>query len=164
MIISVPTVPLIVDALPAKTSINVTWQINKGDVAGYHYFVEYRKYGEHKFQSGPPEKRNTWSVINNLTSGSSYEVKVVAESGKFKARSEIRLVTTAKTDEVASAVYNAEWFIIMMVVLALLILILFIVCLVKRSRGDKYHVQEKEKLRGLENDEKKTAQYNGFND
>ena len=25
-------------------------------------------------------------------------------------------------------------------------------------------VQEKEKLRGLENDEKKTAQYNGFND
>ncbi|XP_076102327.1 neuroglian-like isoform X2 [Mytilus galloprovincialis] len=161
---NMPTVPLIVDALPAKTSINVTWQINKGDVAGYHYFVEYRKYGEHKFQSGPPEKRNTWSVINNLTSGSSYEVKVVAESGKFKARSEIRLVTTAKTDEVASAVYNAEWFIIMMVVLALLILILFIVCLVKRSRGDKYHVQEKEKLRGLENDEKKTAQYNGFND
>jgi len=25
-------------------------------------------------------------------------------------------------------------------------------------------VQEKEKLRGLDNDEKKTAQYNGFND
>ncbi|CAC5396287.1 NRCAM [Mytilus coruscus] len=161
---NMPTVPYILDALPAKTSINVSWQINKGDVAGYHYFVEYRKYGEHKFESGPLEKRNTWSVINNLTSGSSYEVKVVAESGNFKARSEIKLVTTAKTDEVASAVYNAEWFIIMMVVLALLILILFIVCLVKRSRGDKYHVQEKEKLRGLENDEKKTAQYNGFND
>ena len=161
---SKPTIPYIQEAIPGKTFINVTWKINKNDTAGFNYFVEYRKYGDHEYIAGPYEQRNNWQLVTNLTSGQTYEIRVVAKSGNYISPSPPRVVTTTGTAAVASAVYEATWFIIMMVVLALLLLILLIVCLVKRSRGDKYHVQEKEKLRGLDNDEKKTAQYNGFND
>lgn len=161
---SVPTQPRILEAIPGKNFLNVSWEIKKADVAGYYYFVEYRKLGEQKFKNGSMERLKTWTLIKNLTEATQYEVCVVAQSGYLTSRSEKKSISTLGTVAVASAVYEATWFIIMMVVLALLLLILIIVCLVKRSRGDKYHVQEKEKLRGLENEEKKTAQYNGFND
>ncbi|XP_055958348.1 neuroglian isoform X2 [Patella vulgata] len=47
-----------------------------------------------------------------------------------------------------SNILSSGWFIGMMVAIAILLLILIIVCIIKRNRGDKYHVQEKERLRG----------------
>lgn len=159
-----PTEPIIQSAIPGKTFVNVSWMINRNDTAGFDYYVEHRRYGDVQFIRGQVEQRNNFFVVSNLTSGQTYDIRVVAQSGHYVSASTTKTVTTTGTAAVASAVYEATWFIIMMVVLALLLLIVIIVCLVKRSRGDKYHVQEKEKLRGLENDEKKTAQYNGFSD
>lgn len=48
---------------------------------------------------------------------------------------------TVTEEVVQSAVVTEGWFIGMMVALALLLLIVFIVCFIKRSRGDKYHGQ-----------------------
>lgn len=49
-------------------------------------------------------------------------------------------------------VANASWFIGMMCAIALLLLLLMIVCLVKRNRGGKYSVHEKELARGRDLD------------
>ncbi|XP_060080594.1 neuroglian-like isoform X2 [Ylistrum balloti] len=161
-----PAVPQIDKVTPHFDSINVSWTINKNhDRAGYNHYVEYRRQGNHKWSEMPGELMKSWQLVPNLTSGVTYEVQVVATSGQEIKRSSVRTVVTlgaqvAQTQEV----YESLWFIIMLVALALLIIIFIIVCLVKRSRGDKYHVQENERLKGIPPEDKKSAHVNDFNE
>ncbi|XP_021368122.1 neuroglian-like isoform X1 [Mizuhopecten yessoensis] len=161
-----PAIPKIDTITPHFDAINVSWTINANhDRAGYNHYVEYRRQGNNKWSEMPGELMKSWQLVPNLTSGVTYEVQVVATSGQEIKRSSIRTVATlgaqvAYTPEV----YESLWFIIMLVALALLIIIFIIVCLVKRSRGDKYHVQENERLKGIPPEDKKSALVNDFNE
>ncbi|XP_014667439.1 PREDICTED: neuroglian-like isoform X2 [Priapulus caudatus] len=86
-------------------------------------------------------------VVAPLTPGTKYEMKVVAGNGDtddLKTESVPQEVITEGDDSIATA----GWFIGMMIAIAILILILIIVCLIKRNRGGKYPVQEKEAALG----------------
>jgi hypothetical protein len=37
--------------------------------------------GDHEYIAGPYEQRNNWQLVTNLTSGQTYEIRVVAKSG-----------------------------------------------------------------------------------
>ncbi|KAJ8301652.1 hypothetical protein KUTeg_020639 [Tegillarca granosa] len=168
----VPAIPVIEDVVAGKHSINVTWSMRPESDNAYIYYVEYRRMDSDFISSGKTEVLRNWQVVENLTSDTEYEVVVVASAHSDinagqTARSERKMVhTLGKAVGIATAgpFFGAPWFIILMVLLALLILIIIIVCLVKRSRGDKYHVQEKEKLRGLDPEDRKAAHFNEFND
>ncbi|ESO96246.1 hypothetical protein LOTGIDRAFT_174928 [Lottia gigantea] len=175
--------PRILEILPRPDSANVTWELPhvKGQRVGAKYFIDYRKYGLDSWNTHPEHATmNTWQVLENLESGMTYEIRIVAKSGQkgdadfAQMASEKRTfktggvgMNTSKPTAPTSIVYSinykpwfvgylaasssilsAGWFIGMMVAIAILLLILIIVCIVKRNRGDKYHVQEKERLRG----------------
>uniref|UniRef100_A0A671YZG0 Neural cell adhesion molecule L1 n=1 Tax=Sparus aurata TaxID=8175 RepID=A0A671YZG0_SPAAU len=87
-----------------------------------------------------------WHMIKGLKPGSSYRVRVVARDPADP--------TVHSTDEVLVAVpavpsrqvdiATQGWFIGLMCAIALLILVLLIVCFIKRNKGGKYPVKEKE--------------------
>ncbi|KAM3587801.1 uncharacterized protein V6R79_014177 [Siganus canaliculatus] len=88
-----------------------------------------------------------WHMIKGLKPGTSYKVRVVARDPTDPA-------AIHSTDEVLVAVPAAPsrqvdiatqgWFIGLMCAIALLILVLLIVCFIKRNKGGKYPVKEKE--------------------
>uniref|UniRef100_A0A671YZG7 Neural cell adhesion molecule L1 n=1 Tax=Sparus aurata TaxID=8175 RepID=A0A671YZG7_SPAAU len=80
-----------------------------------------------------------WHMIKGLKPGSSYRVRVVL------------ILTVCFPSSVRSAVPSRQvdiatqgWFIGLMCAIALLILVLLIVCFIKRNKGGKYPVKEKE--------------------
>uniref|UniRef100_A0A8D0DA20 Neural cell adhesion molecule L1 n=1 Tax=Sander lucioperca TaxID=283035 RepID=A0A8D0DA20_SANLU len=87
-----------------------------------------------------------WHMIKGLKPGTSYKVRVVARDPADP--------TVHSTDEVLVAVpavpsrqvdiATQGWFIGLMCAIALLILVLLIVCFIKRNKGGKYPVKEKE--------------------
>ncbi|KAH3818760.1 hypothetical protein DPMN_120486 [Dreissena polymorpha] len=91
--------------------------------------------------------------ISSLEPNTRYQMIVVASNDKVDQFSEMKHVTTQggpgpiKTDV---SIAQASWFIAMMVAIAVLILFFIIVCFIKRRRGEKYNVQEREKLRGAD--------------
>ncbi|XP_033745702.1 neuroglian-like [Pecten maximus] len=161
-----PAMPQIDRITPHFDAINVSWTINANhDRAGYNHYVEYRRQGNHKWSEMTGELMKSWQMVPNLTSGVTYEVQVVATSGQEIKRSSVHTVATLGAQVAyTEKVYESLWFIIMLVALALLIIIFIIVCLVKRSRGDKYHVQENERLKGIPPEDKKSAHVNDFNE
>ena len=64
----------------------------------------------------------------------------------------VQLIITAIHRDSQDDVANAAWFIGMMCAIALLLLLLMIVCLIKRNRGGKYSVHEKELAQGRDID------------
>uniref|UniRef100_A0A4W3II53 Neuronal cell adhesion molecule a n=1 Tax=Callorhinchus milii TaxID=7868 RepID=A0A4W3II53_CALMI len=85
-------------------------------------------------------------VLKGLLPGTVYKARVVAESHSDQFRSsDVRF----ETDPPAMASRQVDiatqgWFIGLMCAIALLILILLIVCFIKRNKGGKYPVKEKE--------------------
>ena len=53
--------------------------------------------GDHEYIAGPYEQRNNWQLVTNLTSGQTYEIRVVAKSGNYISPSPPRVVTTTGT-------------------------------------------------------------------
>ncbi|XP_067683100.1 neuroglian-like isoform X2 [Haliotis asinina] len=175
--------PIIDEVRAAATSVKVTWQIPdiEGRPVGALSFLQYRQLTKNDWESVPEEEHEDfWQEIEGLKEATPYQVRVVTKTGQFgtesyqEAASDPRTFTTTGVDtffpvfaylnanETANNstgaakkanVLSAGWFIGMMVAIAILLLILIIVCIIKRNRGDKYHVQEKERLRGSNPDD-----------
>ncbi|XP_022649065.1 neuroglian-like [Varroa jacobsoni] len=136
-------------------SVRVTWLPNTNR-PGSAFQVHYRLKGS----SDPWEQtqknfEDDTQIVKGLHPGRYYEMRVVSLDGDYKTYSKIEEVITSDVaihpgsqDDVA----NASWFIGMMCAIALLLLLLMIVCLVKRNRGGKYSVHEKELTRGRDLD------------
>lgn len=102
--------------------------------------------------------RNWMLLTDGLTVGRTYVFTVTAVDGLRRVTSEEIKVPFENTasNRVEDEVFKATWFIIVMVAIAILILVIIIVCLLlKRNRGDKYNVQERENLHGIKNNDMK---------
>ncbi|XP_035391159.1 neuronal cell adhesion molecule-like isoform X4 [Electrophorus electricus] len=85
-------------------------------------------------------------MLKGLKEGLAYKVRVVAKSHADQTvhRSEELLVTVPAMASRQVDIATQGWFIGLMCAIALLILILLIVCFIKRNKGGKYPVKEKE--------------------
>uniref|UniRef100_A0A2P2I497 Neuroglian-like n=1 Tax=Hirondellea gigas TaxID=1518452 RepID=A0A2P2I497_9CRUS len=136
-------------------AIKVTWIPNTDTNPGSHFFVQYRLYGESLFQKTKPEKYRDFIVLEGLQSSRTYEVRLVAVDGTYETPSQIEEIETYVTGvsqgvvrRPADNITTRGWFIGMMLAIALLLLILVIVCIIKRNRGGKYAVHEREAQHG----------------
>lgn len=89
-------------------------------------------------------------AVAGLESGETYDFIVTSVDGDLETDSEAQevytndgIIITAK-----EAVATAGWFIGMMLAIVFLLLVLIIVCIVKRNRGGKYAVHEREQANG----------------
>ncbi|XP_030631247.1 neuronal cell adhesion molecule isoform X3 [Chanos chanos] len=85
-------------------------------------------------------------VLKGLKEGLAYKVRVVAmgHADQTVHRSEELLVTVPAMASRQVDIATQGWFIGLMCAIALLILVLLIVCFIKRNKGGKYPVKEKE--------------------
>ncbi|RWS30544.1 neuronal cell adhesion molecule-like protein [Leptotrombidium deliense] len=141
-----------------KSGIRVTWLPALTGRPGSHFFVQFRRKGEEMFQSTPKEEKQDSIVVEGLDIGVTYDVRVVAVDGRYETPSKtveiyiggqnLSVVATESTDHLA----KADWLIGMLCVIALAIILAILVCIVKRSRGGKYSVHEKEAAQGRDMD------------
>ncbi|XP_037317747.1 neuronal cell adhesion molecule a isoform X7 [Pungitius pungitius] len=137
---------------PAFGKVN-TSMLEDGAVISWEYFGHHKNvYVEYIVENSKEDWKQElvngshWHMIKGLKPGTSYKVRVVARDPADPA--------VHSTDEVlvaVPAVANRQvdiatqgWFIGLMCAIALLILVLLIVCFIKRNKGGKYPVKEKE--------------------
>lgn len=131
-------------------SMKVIWLPNI-DKPGSHFYVKYKKKGETNPIVSDPEMEQDYMNITNLDPGVIYEFTVVSVDGTSETASEIQEVDTYDVGPIIQRGQNvatAGWFIGMMLAIAFLLLVLIIVCIVKRNRGGKYAVHEREQANG----------------
>ncbi|XP_067118775.1 LOW QUALITY PROTEIN: neuroglian-like [Centruroides vittatus] len=135
-----------------KAGVLVTWMPAVEGRPGSHFYVQYRRKGENQWESTPPEEIKDTTVVRGLELGTLYEMRVVSVDGTYHVPSKIEEIDTGDltiaAPDSADNVATAAWFIGMMCAIALLLLLLIIVCLIKRNRGGKYSVHEKEAAQG----------------
>ncbi|XP_044041644.1 neuronal cell adhesion molecule a isoform X1 [Siniperca chuatsi] len=131
-----------------NTSLSEDGAVISWDYFGHHKNVYVEYIVENSKEDWKKELVNGshWHMIKGLKPGTSYRVRVVARDPADP--------TVHSTDEVlvmVPAVPSRQvdiatqgWFIGLMCAIALLILVLLIVCFIKRNKGGKYPVKEKE--------------------
>ncbi|XP_063242824.1 neuroglian isoform X3 [Bacillus rossius redtenbacheri] len=135
-------------------TIKVVWLPNVMEGRpGSHFFVKYRQKGETIFQESEPEMIEDFIIVRGLMQGEIYDFRVVAVDGDKMTESEPEEVETYSVVEgpiiqPKENVATAGWFIGMMLAIAFLLLVLIIVCIIKRNRGGKYAVHEREAAHG----------------
>ncbi|XP_051715943.1 neuronal cell adhesion molecule isoform X3 [Ctenopharyngodon idella] len=115
-----------------------------------HLYVEYII--DNSDEDWHTEKVNgsQFHVLKGLKEGLAYKVRVVAggQDERSLHRSEELLVKLPAIVSPQVDIATQGWFIGLMSAIALLILILLIVCFIKRNKGGKYPVKEKEDAHG----------------
>ncbi|XP_062843137.1 neurofascin homolog (chicken) a isoform X4 [Trichomycterus rosablanca] len=91
------------------------------------------------FKHGPPIK------LTGLTAGAKYRLRVYTHEPRVSSEF-IDFETSGAYSNDHADIATQGWFIGLMCAIALLILILLIVCFIKRSRGGKYAVRDKKDL------------------
>lgn len=153
-----------VDQLPEKNGFNISWS----SVSPVNTVNMKISGGAYNVVKKSNSSQNWVLVTEGLEVGRTYIITVTAEDNSRKATSEeIKVIFSSITrNRRDDAIFQATWFIIVMVAIAILILVIIIVCLLlKRNRGDKYNVQERENLHGIKNEEmKKPVAKGGFDE
>lgn len=131
--------------------VRVTWLPNL-DKPGSHFYVRYKKKGETTPSKTPDELNEDYLDVEGLEPDETYEFTVVSVDGSYFTESEMQEYDTSGGEgpiiQPRENVATAGWFIGMMLAIAFLLLVLIIVCIVKRNRGGKYAVQEREQANG----------------
>ncbi|XP_048463513.1 neuronal cell adhesion molecule a isoform X4 [Rhincodon typus] len=136
--------PVITNITSAATHANISWEFDRTDM---HFYVEYEiadsKEPVDKMQINASQ---TSIVLKGLLPATVYRVRVIAENQAGQLRSKDERFETRPPAMASRQVDIATqgWFIGLMCAIALLILILLIVCFIKRNKGGKYPVKEKE--------------------
>ncbi|XP_046622366.1 neuroglian isoform X1 [Neodiprion virginianus] len=132
-------------------TIRVTWLPSRDGNPGSHFYVKYKLRGETIDARTPDEINSDSTEIRGLLRGEIYVMSVVAMDGDFWAESLPQEVDTSGEGpyiQPKENVATAGWFIGMMLAIAFLLLVLIIVCVIKRNRGGKYAVHERELAAG----------------
>ncbi|CAL9683103.1 unnamed protein product [Knipowitschia caucasica] len=126
----------------------------EGVAISWEYFGHYKNvYVEYILENSKEEWQKElvngshWHMLKSLKPGSTYRVRVVALDPSVSSS----VHSTGEMEVAVPAVANRQvdiatqgWFIGLMCAIALLILVLLIVCFIKRNKGGKYPVKEKE--------------------
>lgn len=151
-----PDVPYFTsESLPTDNgfaNVLITWKPTLDGKAGSHFFVKYRIKGESVWLKTDPELQENWLVVRALEPDSTYEFVVVAVDGEYLTESAVQEVSTYGIEtplKVPSEnVATAGWFIGMMLAIVFLLLLLILICIIKRNRGGKYDVHDRELANG----------------
>uniref|UniRef100_A0AAR2LAY5 Neural cell adhesion molecule L1 n=1 Tax=Pygocentrus nattereri TaxID=42514 RepID=A0AAR2LAY5_PYGNA len=117
-----------------ETSVNLTWISHKRQRnVGFH--INYQKKTGSWKQSEKVNSTQSFYTLQGLQPGSPYRLHLVSSNGTFW---ETEILT------VRNGFATEGWFIGLISALVLLLLILLILCFIKRSKGGKYSVKDKE--------------------
>ncbi|KAL7648874.1 UNVERIFIED_CONTAM: hypothetical protein RMT77_000794 [Armadillidium vulgare] len=137
-------------------AIKITWIPDEAN-PGASFFAQYKRYGESSFMDSRHELNEDFLILDGLDLDQTYEVRVVAVDGNYNTASDVEEIETSPTGVSSGVIRRPSdnfatkgWFIGMMLAIAFLLLILVIVCVVKRNRGGKYAVHEREAAQGRE--------------
>uniref|UniRef100_A0A8B9TIQ0 Neurofascin n=1 Tax=Anas platyrhynchos TaxID=8839 RepID=A0A8B9TIQ0_ANAPL len=127
-------------ALANSNWANITWSHNYS--AGTDFVVKYIT--SNKTEKSIPVKAQTPSSVQlaNLTPGMVYKLWVFPIWSSPSEHSYITFTTSSAYTKNHVDIATQGWFIGLMCAIALLVLILLIVCFIKRSRGGKYPVRD----------------------
>ncbi|XP_029283400.1 neurofascin homolog (chicken) a isoform X4 [Cottoperca gobio] len=128
---------------PNSNYANVSWRHNFP--AGSSEFVLEFTLDSNKTVKVVPVKQQPPVTVADLIAGAKYHLRVYShELNSVSSKSVTFKTKAAYIDQVDIATQG--WFIGLMCAIALIILILLIVCFIKRSRGGKYPVRDKKDL------------------
>ncbi|XP_039271671.2 neuronal cell adhesion molecule-like [Styela clava] len=163
---------------------NVSWETPEQDLEDgipvRSFRVEYRlsetdtsKENEEKWESSKIKNATeSWhyaTTINDLIPGTFYEFRIVAanEFGETVTNSTKYKTTGRLYREAGGGIVQQPWFLVLLCVLALLIVFLAILCFMRRRKGGKYAVSEKEeqlvKLESQPMNNDEAGKYNSMN-
>ncbi|XP_044586192.1 neuroglian isoform X1 [Cotesia glomerata] len=132
-------------------TIKVIREPNIPGYPGSHFFARYKLRGETISLSTDPEFLSHELEIRGLLSGEIYVVSIVAVDGDYLTESDPQEIETSIEGPIIQPKENvatAGWFIGMMLAIVFLLMVLIIVCIIKRNRGGKYAVHERELAAG----------------
>ncbi|EDW51334.1 GM21680 [Drosophila sechellia] len=112
----------------------------------------YDAQGETQWIRENEEKNSDYQEVGGLDPETAYEFRVVSVDGHFNTESATQEIDTNTVEGpimVANeTVANAGWFIGMMLALAFIIILFIIICIIRRNRGGKYDVHDRELANG----------------
>ncbi|XP_061015882.1 neurofascin [Dama dama] len=119
---------------------NITWKHNFGP--GTDFVVEYID-SNHTKKTVPVKAQAQPLQLTDLYPGMTYTLRIYSRDNEGISSAVITFMTSAAYTNNQADIATQGWFIGLMCAVALLVLILLIVCFIKRSRGGKYPVREK---------------------
>ncbi|XP_057582831.1 neurofascin isoform X2 [Hippopotamus amphibius kiboko] len=129
-----------VTVLPNSKWANITWKHNFGP--GTDFVVEYID-SNHTKKTIPVKAQAQPIQLTDLYPGMTYTLRVYSRDNEGISSTVITFMTSTAYTNNQADIATQGWFIGLMCAIALLVLILLIVCFIKRSRGGKYPVREK---------------------
>ncbi|KAG8577639.1 hypothetical protein GDO81_010244 [Engystomops pustulosus] len=135
-----PVIPLIKNITAAETSATVLWNFENVDAK---LFVKYVELNKEDWKEETINGTRSIFVLKGLSPGTSYRVRVYSDD-LTDLYSEETFQTGPAMASRQVDIATQGWFIGLMCAVALLILVLLIVCFIRRNKGGKYPVKEKE--------------------
>ncbi|XP_052056439.1 neurofascin [Apodemus sylvaticus] len=129
-----------VTVLPNSKWANITWKHNFRP--GTDFVVEYID-SNHTKKTVPVKAQAQPVQLTDLFPGMTYTLRVYSRDNEGISSTVITFMTSTAYTNNQADIATQGWFIGLMCAIALLVLILLIVCFIKRSRGGKYPVREK---------------------
>lgn len=112
----------------------------------------FRIKGETEWLTTLEEKNRDFQEVAGLDPDSVYEFRVVSVDGHYFTESATQDVDTSGVEGPIKVprenLANAGWFIGMMLALAIIIILFIIICIIRRNRGGKYDVHDREMQNG----------------
>ncbi|XP_029340409.1 neuronal cell adhesion molecule isoform X4 [Mus caroli] len=132
-----------VTAAAAETYANISWEYEGPEHV--KFYVEYGVAGsKEEWRKEIVNGSRSFFGLKGLMPGTAYKVRVGAEGDSGFVSSEDVFETGPAMASRQVDIATQGWFIGLMCAVALLILILLIVCFIRRNKGGKYPVKEKE--------------------
>nr|XP_020145355.1 neuronal cell adhesion molecule isoform X2 [Microcebus murinus] len=133
-------------AAAAETYANISWEYEGPEHV--NFYVEYGVAGsKEEWRKEIVNGSRSFFGLKGLMPGTAYKVRVGAEGDSGFVSSEDVFETGPAMASRQVDIATQGWFIGLMCAVALLILILLIVCFIRRNKGGKYPVKEKEDAR-----------------
>nr|XP_003407058.1 LOW QUALITY PROTEIN: neuronal cell adhesion molecule [Loxodonta africana] len=130
-------------AAAAETSANISWEYEGPEHV--NFYVEYGVVGsKEEWRKKIVNGSGNFFGLKGLMPGTAYKVGIGAEGNSGFVSSEDVFETGPAMASRQVDIATQGWFIGLMCAVALLILILLIVCFIRRNKGGKYPVKEKE--------------------
>ncbi|XP_070824418.1 neural cell adhesion molecule L1.1-like isoform X1 [Chaetodon trifascialis] len=128
---------------PSNTSLNLSWVPGERDRnQGFHIHYLKKSFGAQWEESEVVNSTQGFYSLTGLQPGTQYHLKIIHEND---TQWEATPWTTGPVPtEVAGGFAAQGWLIGLISAIVLLVLILLILCLIKRSKGGKYAVKDKE--------------------
>uniref|UniRef100_UPI00358F57EF neuronal cell adhesion molecule-like isoform X2 n=1 Tax=Myxine glutinosa TaxID=7769 RepID=UPI00358F57EF len=132
------------------TFLNISWVPGRGP-SPEKIMIQYQNKngaGEWK-NSSEMSAEHTFVVLDNLQPSTTYKVRMLTINDHGHATSNENVITTSgvNSSQRSESAAMQVWWIVLMCIIALLILILLIICFIKRNKGGKYSVKDKEEAR-----------------